>query len=373
VATPAEILALEQAHRAAQARLGLAAAFVALVEWENVQPLNAASTSSDWLVKSLLVITAIRKMSRKLAISYYQLARAVETGRTLGVPEGSTPDNVTLGTLRKNFRDNVIDVAALPSTRTRSDDPDIQWFEEALRAADESSRSIRMPDLRVDPLIQKLLDVEGTNDTSPVEIDKYEWEDPMTFEEVDRTYRRLLRQQAVEHTIASVELIRANEDLSPSLALEQIEASHAASASLGSGSVDMAGIDAGREAIDAAVRSDTLVKLVARGTGPDPCAFCAMLASRGFVFTGATSGVGANADQSVGEEIKKYHIHCKCYPIVRWVHASTLPELNAYFKEKWTDVTDGFHGNEARKKWRRWIYAQRKANPDAPHGVPINP
>jgi hypothetical protein len=355
-----EILALEALHRAAQARLGLAAAFLAQIEWEKVAPLKAATTSDEWLQTSLKVITAARKMSRKLAIGYYQLARALETGRTLGAPEGSTNTAATtLGALRKNFRDAAIDVAALPSTRSRSDDPDIQWFEDTLQ--DMDTRQVRMPEVPMEHLIQALMDAEEDNDTQPVQIDKYEWDAPMTFEEVESAYRELLRKQAVEHIVTAVEQVRANDDLTPAAALAQIEASHGAAGSLGSGSVDAGGIDAGRDIINNAISKDRTVKLIARSTGADPCGFCSRLAG------------GFSKPGDGDEEVLKFHIHCHCQPLARWVEASALPPLNAYFERKWDEVTRGLSGNEARKAWRRWIYAQRKANPDAPHGVPINP
>ena len=365
MATASEIAALEELHQAAQARLGLAAAYLALAEWEGVSSLDAAATAAEWLVKSLRAIAAIRKMSRQLAISYYQLARALETGRTLGVPEGS-PNDVTLGDLRKNFRDNALDVASLPSTRTRSEDPDIRWFEETLRAQDargtENSRSARIADVPVDPLIQNLLDVEGHDDTRPIKIDEYDWPEAMSYEEVDRAFRDLLRKQAVEHSASAVKTIRANEELTPDKAITQIEEAHAAAGSLGSGSVDAFGMDGGRTVINQAIREDRLVKLVARGTSADPCAFCAMLASRGFVYKSEKTAY-------VGDDVEKVHINCHCFPIVRWTRESKLPEMNSYFQEKWQEVTRGLSGRDATRAWRRWIYAQRKANPSAPHGA----
>jgi len=365
MATASEVLALEELHQAAQARLGLAAAFLALAEWETVSSLNAAGTAAEWLLKSLRAITAIRKMSRQLAISYYQLARALETGRTLGVPEGSTGD-VTLGELRKNFRDAALDVASLPSTRTRSDDPDIRWFEETLRAQDaqgiENARSVRIADVPVDPLIQNLMDVEGQDDIRPIQIDEYEWPEAMSYEEVEEAYRRLLRKQAVDHSTDAVKTIRADEDLTPDLAITQIEVAHAAAGSIGSGTVDAVGMEGGREVINRAIQDDKLVKAVARGTSSDPCAFCAMLASRGFVYKSEKTAF-------VGDDVEKVHINCHCFPIVRFTRQSELPEMNRYFQEKWPEVTAGYYGLEARKAWRRWIYAQRKANPSAPHGA----
>jgi hypothetical protein len=166
----------------------------------------------------------------------------------------------------------------------------------------------------------------------------------------------------VDHSADAVKKIRSDEDITPDLAIGQIEVAHAAAGSIGSGTVDAAAMDGGREVIDRAMREDRLVKAVARGTSSDPCAFCAMLASRGFVYKNEKTA-------GLGDEVEKFHINCHCFPIVRFTRESELPELNRYFQEKWPEVTAGYYGNEARKAWRRWIYAQRKANPAAPHGA----
>ena len=47
MATASEVLALEELHQAAQARLGLAAAYLSLIEWESVSSLNAAATATE--------------------------------------------------------------------------------------------------------------------------------------------------------------------------------------------------------------------------------------------------------------------------------------------------------------------------------------
>lgn len=367
MATAEEVRAVEQLHQAAQARLGFAAAFIALAQWQNVSQLNPGDTSSSWLANSLKVIVAIRKLSRQLAVAHYQLVRALETGRTLGVPEGSpaSTTSTTLGSLRKNFRDAALDIAALPSPRTRSDDPDIRWFEEQLAATppDAVPDAIHLDDVEVDPLIQKLLDREGSDGSVNVTIDRYKWPDDWTTEEVDDAFRNLLRKQ-VKDAADKVKDLRSSPDLSPDKALKGIEEAHAVQGSIGSGTVDAAGMDAGRDAVRNAIKNDRLVLAVARGTGPDPCGFCSMLASRGFVFKSeATAGVGDD------DTIVKYHIHCHCFPIFKFVKVSELPPLSQYFKEMWPVVTAGYSGREARKAWRRWIYAQRKANPDAPHGA----
>ena len=367
MATAAEILAIEKLHQAAQARLGFAAALLSLSEWQAVAPLQPAATSGSWLTASLKTIVAIRILSRRLAVQHYQLIRALETGRTLGVPEGSpsTTTSTTLGRLRRNFRTTALDIAALPSPLTRSDDPALRWFEEQLAAVpkDALPGAVHLDEIEVDPLIQAYLDVEGGGDSAAVSIDEYDWPEDLDLDQVEEAYRDLLRKQAAD-AAAKVTALRKSADLSPDEALTLIEEAHSSAGSIGSGTVDSAGLASGRNAILNAIRDDRLVLAVARGTGPDPCGFCSMLASRGFVYKSeATAGVGDS------EAIVKYHIHCHCYPIFRFVRASELPPLSRYFQEKWPEVTKGYSGNDARKAWRRWIYAQRKANPDAPHGA----
>lgn len=378
MATPAvdaEVAAAEQLHQAAQARLGIAAAYLALAKWQSLNTLNPLDGSTIWVAASLRIIVAVRKLSRQLAISYFQLVRGLETGSTLGEPPGSTGD-VTLGELRKNFRDMTIDIAAIPSPTFESDDPDIRWFEEQLRSGDlpkatTPGRSIQLGDAEVDPLIQDFLDAEGSGSSDSIPVDDFEWPEDMTEDDVAKAFEDLLRER-IKDAADKAKALRSNNELTPDQVLTQIEKNHNAAGSLGSGIVDAAGLQGGRETIDTAIRGDRKVKMIARGTSGDPCAFCAMLASRGFVYTGATSGVGGETEITVSQDIREYHKNCHCFPIVKFTTTSQLPELNRYFKEQWPDVTAGNSGLDALNAWRRWIYAKRKINPDAPHGARNN-
>lgn len=369
MATTAEVLALERLHQAAQARLGIAAAFLSLAEWQAVSATNATGTATLWLEHSLRAITAVSKLSLALAIAYYRLARALETGSTLGVPEGSSTDStLTLGDLRKDFRDLAIDVAALPEPRSRSEDPDIRWFEDNLRRHSDQeanlNQSIRLGDAEVDPLIQNLLDVEGSDDSKTITVEEFEWPESPTLDEIDDAYRDLLRKQGPEKVADKVKDLREDEDTVASELLDQLEEAHSVGGSIASGTTDAAGLKAGRDAISGAIRQDRKIIAVARGTSGDPCAFCAMLASRGFKYRSEAS---ARAWEGI-EEIEKVHINCHCFPIVRFIRESELPELNRYFQAKWKTETAGFAGNDALNAFRRWIYRARKANPDDPHG-----
>lgn len=359
-----EILALEQLHQAAQARLGLAAATLSLAEWQAVNALHATETAAEWLAHSLRMVTAVRKMSRALAISYYQLTRALGTGRTLGVPEGST-GGVTLGLLRSNFRNQALDIASFPSTRTRSDDPDIKWFEDALAG---NGRLDLTKNAGIDSKLQHFMDVEGHNDSGQIPVDSFDWTKDLTLEDVTRAYEGTL-QKGIDRTADDVKALRKDTTLTPDQAITQIEKAHEAAGSIGSGTVDAIALEGGRSPLDQAMRHDRLVKLVARGTSGNPCAFCAMLASRGFVYAGDVNAGGEGFGSANQDEIKKFHIHCHCFPIVRFERVSQLPDLNIYFREKWNEVTKGKSGQDAVNAFRRWIYAARKANPLAPHGV----
>src|SRR5699024_9108632 len=114
-----------------------------------------------------------------------------------------------------------------------------------------------------------------------------------------------------------------------------------------SGVIDKAAIDSGRELIDDVVVRDKRVKLYARGVRENPCHFCSMLASRGFVYGSATDAVSG------------WHPNCHCYAIVRWSNEAGLPERNQYYYDMWPEVTNGYYGKDKVKAWRRWIAKQR--------------
>lgn len=379
-----EVRAIEEAHRAAQARLGIAGAYLALREWGGVSPISPVETSRAWLARSLRMIMAIRGMSRSLAIAYYQLARALETGRTLGIPEASdNPDEVTMGLLRQQYLDLLLDIASLeePSDQSSATADGAQraserWFKEELgqseiEGADSNSRAPRLSDIELDSYIQDLLDETGTNDGEAVEVDEFDWPENWDEPRIEDAFRDTLQKKAVDSQQDKSNKIRKRDDINPDRAVSQIEKEHANSGSSGAGWVDKAGISSGREVVDHAQSRDTLVKMVARGTAPNPCAFCAMLASRGFVYKGRVSSSGqyqggsalttrsstTRAGTEVGSTIRSYHPNCHCYPIVRWTSSSALPELNQFYQDMWPKVTSerGYFGNDALNAWRRWI------------------
>lgn len=368
-----EIVAVEAAHQAAQARLGIAGAYLALADWGAVSATNAAATSGSWLSRSTRLIAALRRRSARLARAYYQLGRAIDTGHTLGLPEYSDdPDAVTMGGLRQQFIDVLLEVATMDTESSSTDDEDMIWVESELRAVkDDNSRQERFVAQDLDPFIQALLDMGHGDDGVTVTVEDFTWPRDWTTQEVADAFAKVLKSEAVERSVNwKNHWITVVED--PADAVSRIEESHKNSGSVGAGVADWAGVQAGRDTVDFAFQRDRRALAVARGTGPDPCAFCAMLASRGFVYktkSGATSTSkettrkGNDGVFEDGDAVRKFHLNCHCYPIVRWVDSPDVPELSKKFLADWKKITAAHSGADKLREYRRWYDRQRTAKP----------
>ena len=379
LATKAEVLAIEEAHRAAQARLGIAGAYLALRGWEAVSVTVPVASADAWLTRSLQMINAIRRKSGRLAKAYYQLARALETGYTLGYPEFSTdPSQITMGGLRKQYLDLLLEVADLD--RPRSDeratsvkvttDIDEIWLQDELVASEGQPvnrggvTEVNLSDTTLDTYIDDLLEAtESASDDDLVEVDEYDgWEDDaLTPEELRELYEEDLLAAARQRE-ALIARLQASEEVTAKQAFAKAQKVHDAAGSVSAGLVDQAGIDAGRELIDRVSTEDRRVMMWARATGPNPCAFCSMLASRGFAYT-SKNRAGAS---------KSFHPNCHCYPICRWDQASdTAPERTQHYMDLWKSEMKGKPveqrgtDNDTLNKWRRIIAAERRAEREA--------
>lgn len=111
------------------------------------------------------------------------------------------------------------------------------------------------------------------------------------------------------------------------------------------GSVSRMVLNAGRETVTQMVGADPALIGWIRVTTEKPCAFCAMLATRGAVYRQAGAGFRA-------------HDHCACTaePVARNDHAA-WPERNRQLLQTWNDATRGLTGSEARRAFRRAIEA----------------
>lgn len=359
--TKTEIAALEEAHRVAQARLGQFAGYLALLEWEGVNPANPAGTAARWTATALRLIAAARRKSRRAAVAYYRLARALDTGFTVPIPGAEGGGKTTLDALRKEVTDALLDIAGLDTEKGIYDNEDEDFFESLARDGIPGSP---FDGTSIDQQIQDLLDAMGSDGS--VKIDAgFEWE-PMVLqgEALETAYKGLLEALVLDHQKNKVGKMPA--DMTPQETLEWLQEGHGKTGVIAAGIVDQAGIDAGRDTITSAMGRDSKVRTVARGTSPGACGFCTMLASRGWAYVSA-SAAGSRSkskqEKAIAEgqaddgEIHKYHPHCHCYPIVRWVDGADLPESNAYYNKMWRIVVENYPGKDAFNSWRNWIDA----------------
>ena len=82
-----------------------------------------------------------------------------------------------------------------------------------------------------------------------------------------------------------------------------------------------------------------------RITDGNPCAFCAMLASRGPAYRSARSGSF------------KAHPRCGCTAKPVFSKEDPWPERNQRFREQWDATTKGYSGNDALNAFRRALAA----------------
>lgn len=336
-------------------------------------------TADAWLTRSLQMINAIRRKSGRLARAYYQLARALETGYTLGYPEySSDPKEITMGGLRKQFLDLLLEIADLDRPRSVDRNSSIEivtnedevWLQgELVHFANEPvsrgpSGEINLADTALDEYIDDLLKAtDSANDDDLVEVDEYDaWEDDaLTPDEIRDLYEEDLLAAARQREKVIARL-QASEEATAKQAFKKAQEVHNAAGSVNAGLIDQAGIDAGRDVINRVSAEDPRVMMWARATSYNPCAFCSMLASRGFAYT-SKNRAGAT---------KSYHPNCHCYPVCRWMDASdTAPERTAHFMELWKQEMKGKPveqrgtNNDTLNKWRRIIAREQRAEREA--------
>ena len=365
-----EVYAIAEAHRAAQARLGIAGAYLSIAEWGSVNPLNASASGALWVARALRMIYAIRRKSTRLAVSYVRLTRALETGYTLGYPEYSDdPNTLTMGALREQFRALLLDIADLDTAPSDASDDDERWFESELRRAEADplpmQDKIHFPDTEIDKQIQDWLDTAGADDGDNVKIEDFDWGSEMDPKDVEKAFQDYLTNSVVKAHETKVKQLTGSDD-PPGLVMRKVDNANSASASNGGGLVDQLGITAGRQVISRVFDGDRRVKAYCRVCRPGACAFCTLMAARGFVY---------KSEHAAGTDgINDYHKNCHCYSILRFVDKPQLPEQNAFWKAAYKrEVTDKGYTytpatatskgvNNALNAWRRWLNQQRRAD-----------
>lgn len=116
-------------------------------------------------------------------------------------------------------------------------------------------------------------------------------------------------------------------------------------------------INGGRQSIIDTVVEDRRALGWARTVSGRPCAFCAMLASRGPVYKGGSFDASDVRFHGVGEA--KVHDHCSCgvEPVYR--ADADWPAGGRRWGQLWQESTRGLSGDDARDAFRSALEAQR--------------
>lgn len=330
---------VEILHRATQAKLGLYAALLARASFPAYTGTKPPSLDF-WLELAVEQVLELRDLSAQLAITYYQLARWIETGRSLGAPldEGAT----TGADLLSSFvaRAQAVEDLPLSSTELGGD------ISRALKDSPEHP----LHSISVGDYIEALDGLTGGD--RRVLVDAFRWPTLSRTERARKTIMTALTNGAgLDERFSKAKSVSTGEELADTLAGALDAASRT-----GAAKADTLVMSAGRGIVDYAHKGDSRLLMYARGTSSNPCAFCAMLASRGFVYASKTSATKSYRDGAM----KSYHDNCHCFAIARWVETSKLPALNAYFESQWPQVTGKYQGDEKLNAWRRWLNKKRR-------------
>lgn len=363
----------------AQQRIGLLAIVIMWNLFQSVNPVRATQTYQTWFFQSLRIAAAAAYMIQAIALSQYRLARALDAFETYSL-DGQT-GTVPLGVLRQDLIDAVEDAMSLGgSGEGLPEDDDIALFndlvselreefaEMAERLIEKETRSAdavrdlaghdnpdresldRVRD-RMDELLDEMLEDPSTDDGWLIEIVLPPDDIGLDPDEVRRGFeenRRDLEESVRKAYIEEIENVlesRFTERYKLEDAYDDIRRI-----------ADKAGLDAaaylerlakerGQAAVERLAAKDNKLLLAARRTGPNPCAFCAMLAARGYVYTGTTAAGssrgnkkrdGSLIDTSQGawdtgvDGVRRYHANCQCSVVYRWQESDSTESVSSY-------------------------------------------
>ena len=363
----------------AQQRVGLLAIVIMWNLFQSVNPVRATQTYQTWFFQSLRIATAAAYMIQAIALSQYRLARALDAFETYSL-DGQT-GTIPLGALRQDLIDAVEDAMSLGgSGEGLPEDDDIALFNElvselreefaemAERLIEKETRSAdavrdlaghdnpdresleRVRD-RMDELLDEMLEDPSTDDgwlieivLPPDDVGLDPDEVRRAFEENERDLEESVRKAYIEE-IENVLESRFTERYKIEDAYDDIRRI-----------ADKAGLDAaaylerlakerGQAVVERLAAKDNKLLLAARRTGPNPCAFCAMLAARGYVYTGTTAAGssrgnkkrdGSLIDTSQGawdtgvDGVRRYHANCQCSVVYRWQESDSTESVSSY-------------------------------------------
>lgn len=341
-----ELDALETAFRAAQARLGIAAGLVTRDEWMGLSVTSPSTGSYGMMMRLLRLILGLRSMSRRLSKSYYRLARALETDHTVS----EDGEDTTLSELRDGFRGDLEMVRTLDFDWPNMTAEERYAAEQMAQVASGDSAAWNPGELgqSLEDWIDSIVDEDRA-----INGEKIAWTNDRirSLDDAMRAFRNIIGDAGIKDLEDKIRRLKQKYADDPDRLLAEIENAFLTNRDKLAGVIDDAAIGSGRELIDDAMMRDRRAKWVARGVRSNPCHFCSMLASRGFVYKSARAAVAG------------WHPNCHCYPIVRWgTEKPELPERNQYYQDMWDKVTADYDGKDKVKAWRKWLAPIRRRN-----------
>lgn len=98
-----------------------------------------------------------------------------------------------------------------------------------------------------------------------------------------------------------------------------------------------------------------------RVTDTDPCAFCAMLASRGPVYFSRATAARTTERSTKRGPGEKYHDDCGCTAEPSFSRTADWPARNREFEQLWIDTTGDVYGKGKFRAFRNAYEAQRRS------------
>ncbi|MGW2089665.1 VG15 protein [Streptomyces sp. NPDC001880] len=228
--------------------------------------------------------------------------------------------------------------------------------------------------------------LHGDDDSVTVTVDDFEW--PAADEEADehRAATSLVVTGPVQAQRGIDRLQRSQQRgrLDDVDFLADLNAVMRDAGARAAGAADRDAQMGGRDLLDAYVRADRAVLGWARVTAPNPCWFCAILASRGAVYRsawtaryrGSGSGrrtLGADlpqgwedwspsrlADWEASRGVNRFHDNCHCTLIPVYSREDWIPPESQAFRELYYESTRGLSGPAARAAFRAAVEARRR-------------
>lgn len=337
--TTAFIIALNQ--------LGAGSIQQALATWHaDVAVTAGAGGQVRWMRKAARQVMTSRKQAALLAIAYYRLVRALRTGETVGPEAGTT----TLGELRDDFNRLTLGIprsvreragltAAVVGGGTPSAGPGLSDRDRA-----------RWTDRQADP------ETRGDGDRIPVvRLPRWESSDARLERAAEAEIREALA------NLGTGTIIRKLRDIDPEAPASQVDKErkeiHRLAGIRQAASSERVAMSGARSKVwDLASQDKRVLGYIRVSLTGTPCHFCAMLISRGPVYS--------SAEKARFDEGDLYHDNCKCSvePVFSAEqYQSDLYALNREYSDLWPKVTKGLRGDAARQAWRRYFYTTQKA------------